>query len=172
MNYNVLNIVLIVYFIVALFFGFKKGLIATIVHWVGLVVACLLIIRYAPMVTAGIMNKFPIGVFFANILSYLIIFVMVVILSKLVIILLNQIANLLSLTFVNKCFGALIGFLNAVIVLMILITIIELVPYTKSIQEYINKSYIIKETQKIKEVITPNIVSQIDKHKEAKSIKQ
>ena len=55
---------------------------------------------------------------------------MVVILSKLVIILLNQIANLLSLTFVNKCFGALIGFLNAVIVLMILITIIELVPYT------------------------------------------
>jgi uncharacterized membrane protein required for colicin V production len=166
MNFNVLNTILIVYLIASLFYGFKKGLIATVVHWIGLAITSVLIIRYAPMVKTGIMNKFPIGSFLANCLTYLLIFVMIAILAKLVIILLHQIANLLSLSFLNKCFGAVIGFLNAIIVLIVIIAIIEIIPYTDSIQKYLNKSYIIQETQKIKETIKPSVIKQINKNKE------
>ncbi len=166
MNFSILNIILIAFFLSALYHGYRKGLIASLIHWVGLAATSVLIIRYAPMVKTGIMNKFPIGSFFANSLSYLLIFVMIAILANLMTILLNQVANMLSLTFLNRSFGALLGFLNAIIVLIILIAVIEFIPFTKPIQAWMNKSAIIQETQKIKQTIKPNLLKQYNTQKE------
>lgn len=157
MDFSILNIILLAFFIVALFHGYKKGLIASLIYWVGLISSSILVLRYAPMVKIGIMNKFPIGSFFANFLSYILIFIMIAILVNLLIILLNQIANMLSLSFLNRVFGAAFGFLNALVVLILFLTVIEFLPFTKPIQIWLNKSVIIQETHKIKNTIRPSV---------------
>jgi len=157
MEFSVLNIILLIFFGAAVFHGYKKGLIASLIHWIGLIASSILVLRYAPMVKVGIMNKFPIGAFFATSLSYILIFILIAILANILIIILNQITNLLSMNFLNRIFGAAFGFLNALIVLILFLALIEFLPFTKPIQNWMNKSVIIQETHKIKSTIKPGI---------------
>ncbi len=163
MNFSILNIILIVFFLLALYHGYRKGFLASVIYWAGLIVTTILILRYAPMVKIGLMNKFPIGAFFASCISYLLIIVLIAILANLLTILLNQVATMLSLNFLNRSIGALFGFLNAIIILIIVLTILEFLPYTKPVQAWLGKSFIIQETQKIKNGLKPKLITQYKK---------
>ena len=163
MNMSILNIILILFFITFIFFGYRRGLIASVIHWIGLFTSMILFIRFAPMVKAGIMTKFPIGNFLSTSLAYILIFVLVTILVNLLIILLNQVADKLSLTFLNRSLGAAFGFLNSILILMIILFILDIVPFAKPLQNFISASPVIQETQKLKKTMKPVIQKQIKK---------
>lgn len=161
MNMSILNIILIAFFIFFIYVGYRRGLIASVIHWVGLFVSMILVVRFAPMVKAGLMAKFPIGNFFATSLAYILIFVLITILANLLIILMNQVADKLSLNFLNRSLGAAFGFLNSILILILFLILIDMLPFTKPIGKWVNTSPIIQETQKLKNSLKPVIQQQI-----------
>jgi len=151
---NYIDIVLIVIFIIAVFYGLKTGFIAMLMGWVGLVASLLLILRFGPMVRAGIMANYNIGSFFSGVISYILIFVLVAILVKLLTMLFEYVASLLQLTILNRVSGAVFCFLNVLVVLMLLLYFINTVPFfTKARIGLTDNSVILNECFKLMEKI-------------------
>jgi len=151
---NYIDIVLIVIFVVAVFYGLKTGFIAMLMAWVGLVASLLLFLRFGPMIRAGIMANYNIGSFFAGVLSYIIIFVMVGFLVKLLTILFEYVAGLMQLSLLNRITGAVFCFLNVLVVLMLLLYFINTVPFfTKARIGLTDNSVVLNECFKLMEKI-------------------
>ncbi|MCK9329011.1 MAG: CvpA family protein [Candidatus Cloacimonetes bacterium] len=150
---HTVDIILIIIFLVSMLLGFKKGFISAIITWIGLLVSLLMIVRFGPMVQAGIEFKLSIGSPLSKIIAYVLIFILISILGAILKILLNYIAKLLNLSLLNRTIGAIFGLLNCMIVIIFLLFIIDFLPYVKPVKEYLNDSAIITEMQKIKKTI-------------------
>ncbi|OQX71911.1 MAG: hypothetical protein B6D62_00950, partial [Candidatus Cloacimonas sp. 4484_275] len=83
----------------------------------------------------------------ATILSYLLIFVIIMIIAKIIILLLHKMIDVLNLTALNRILGGLFGVLNCLLVIAIVLFILELSPLKNSIVKTTSSSYIVKSTR-------------------------
>jgi len=154
---HIVDIVLLVLFLVAMIWGFKKGFITALLLWIGLFTTMLMIARFGPMVQAGLMIKFSLGGFFAGVIAYLLIFVLICVLFAILNILLNYLAKLLNLTFVNRVIGSVFGFLNMAIILVLFLLLMDFFPFFPKFNAYLGNSVVITETHKIKDLAKTDI---------------
>jgi len=108
--------------------------------WVGLVVSIILFTRLAPTIRAGVMTHYNIGSFLAGIMAYIIIVVLVAILVKILTMLFEYMAGLLQITLANRIAGAIFCLLNVLLVIMLLIFLIESVPFLNGAKPYMKEN--------------------------------
>ena len=143
---SILDIVISGIMVIAVIYGLKKGLIASILTCVGLISTFILFARFGPMIRAGLKVQYNFGDFFAAVFAYLIIIILVAILVKILTIIFNYVASMLYLTLLNRVSGALFCFFNVVIALMIILILISLFPFFSGLKNLlINNSIIIEE---------------------------
>ena len=152
-----IDIILLILFFVTMVYYFWKGFISSVLAFVGLFVTLVMIARYGPMVKYGIMIRFGIGEFFSNILACLLIFVLISVLIAILKLLLNYMAKLLKLTFINRVLGAAFGFVNVMIVIVLFFMFLDSIPFLSSVRDHMNHSVIITETHKIYRLVKYNI---------------
>jgi len=125
---GIIDWIILVFLVVCIVFGYRKGLLGTLVQMVGLAMSFVLIGHYYAAVRHGLMLKYALNPILANILAFILIVVLLLILFKLVIYLGNKLLKLMHLSFINQALGAVFGFVNGLLVLIILSIIIGFVP--------------------------------------------
>ena len=154
---HTIDIILSIVFLVAMIWGFKSGFISMLLAWIGLFTSLLMIARFAPMVKEGIMIKYPIGDLFASIIACILILALIALLIGILKILFNYLAKTLNLTFINRIFGMIFGFVNMAIVLIILVFLFNLQPFFTVYKNKLNESVAISETNKVIDFIKAKI---------------
>jgi membrane protein required for colicin V production len=155
------DIVLSVILLACFVFGFLKGIIASVIHLLGLISSLVLIVRFAPLVQDGLILRFQMNTLVAGILSYSLIFIMIMLLAKIIILLLHKLVSLLNLTFINRFLGAIFGLLNGFILLTIIFTVIEFLPFYDEVKKATKDSYIVKYLQIASDEIKLEIIQRI-----------
>jgi len=144
---NILDIILGIFLLVFFFYGFKKGLIASLIHLLGLIVAIFLIIKTGTVVKESMIEKFGFGDTLAMILSYLLIFIIIMIIAKIIILLLHKLIDVLNLTALNRILGGIFGVFNCFLVIAIILVILELSPLKNTVVNLTENSHIVKSTR-------------------------
>jgi len=154
---TVVDYVLLGIILISIIIGIKKGLIASVIACIGFISTFIFFARFGPMIHVGLRVQYNIGEFFSVVLAYLIIIILVAILVKILTLILNYIASMLDLTVMNRLAGGLFCFLNAIVLIMILLLIINLIPLLDGVKQYlIDNSVIIEETYKITDELMIN----------------
>jgi uncharacterized membrane protein required for colicin V production len=153
---STIDIVLLIVFILAIFWGFKKGLISTLMALIGLIGSFFMFARFAPKIQAGIVTQYNMtGDIFAGFIAYILIIIMVAVLVKLVSMLFNYIAYLLDLTMINRVLGGAFGFSCLFVVMMFFLYILAVVPPLDGIQEkLVANSVMIREIERVRIKLT------------------
>ena len=154
---HVVDIVLSVLFLVSLVIGYKKGFVSALLTWVGLFASVLMILRYSPMVQAGIMIRFDFSPIISALIAYLLVFILIMVLFAIVNILINYLIRFTNLNFINKLFGAIFGFLNMVVMLIVILFFINYMPFLARYNEFLMNSVILNEIAYIKDLIQSDI---------------
>ena len=154
---HVVDIVLVALFIFSMIVGYKKGFISALLTWVGLFASVLMILRYSPMVQAGIMIRFEFNPIISALIAYILIFILIMVLFAIVNILINYLVRHMNLSVINRIFGAIFGFLNMVVMLIIMTFFIDFMPFLTRYNDFLMGSVIMSETVKVKEMIRSDI---------------
>jgi len=154
---HIVDIVLAVLFVFAIIVGYNKGFVSALLTWVGLFASVLMILRYSPMVQAGIMIRFNLSPIISAMIAYLLIFILIMVLFAIVNILINYFVRYANLSPINKIFGAVFGILNMAVMLIIVSFFIEFMPFLTRFSDYLMESVILSEVVRIKEMIRSDI---------------
>jgi len=128
-----IDIVFAVLMLVFFFLGFRKGIAASLISLAGLLLSIVLIARFAPLVKVGLMEKLSLNHAFSTILAYLLIFLTIMVLVKIVIIIMDKVIKTLKLSWLNKSLGGFFGIINYIVFLMILFYILQIIPGNETI---------------------------------------
>lgn len=154
-----INIIIIVLLLFSILMGLKRGFILQTLHLIGFILAFMVASLYygklAPHLTlwipypdisgagawADFLQVFPLETGFYNAISFAIIFFATKIVLQIVASMLDFVAELPVLSFINKILGGILGFVEIYLILFIVLFILALTPIA-SIQDYINNSSI------------------------------
>ncbi|MDG2252229.1 MAG: CvpA family protein [Methylophilaceae bacterium] len=109
--------------LISLFFGFYRGFIRELLALIGLVLAFYCANKYSTIFTSYIPFGFdaPIN----KIITYLCIFILVLILSALIIKLINKFIKSAGLSFINIFMGGFFGFIRGLLISILIIYLVE-----------------------------------------------
>lgn len=164
-----LDIVLGILLALNIISGYKKGFFEEVGGLVGLIAGLFAAMALDDLVSQFLMNAFSCGVVLANVLGFLIPFLMVfmlfVILSKVF----SHFFKILSLGWMNHLAGALFSFVKGVFILSIILNIYEWADKDRSLvgQERIESSRLYKPIQKVVPDLVPIFREKADKLKDA-----
>ena len=123
-----IDIILLIILVVVGIHGLRKGFIASVVHFVGFFAALILMMRYAPILQSLLLKHFDLNPLASAIIGYVTIFLSVIILTRIAIILLDKILDLLTLQFLNRLLGFLLGLSVGFFMLCILYIVLWATP--------------------------------------------
>ncbi len=130
---NVLDIILIIPILWLMYRGFTKGFIIELASLAALVLGIWAAIHFS-WYTAGVLDDYiDISKKYLSIISFIVTFILVVILVYFVGRLVEKFVSIIALGFVNKLFGAVFGILKAAFILSLLIFIINSMDTRKTI---------------------------------------
>ena len=158
---NLLDIVIILFVLFSIFQGYRRGILATLFKWAGLVLAIILIGRFSPLVTVGITHKLHLGSFLAAIIAYILIFVLVYLLARLLTFISEMFLKAVKLNTINRILGGVMGLVNSLLVLMILLLILDLLPFTQNLQKKVNQAKMVSATRVLMEDLKVNVLPKI-----------
>ncbi len=140
---NLADIILGILLILLLVNGVRKGFIACLIHLLGLIAAFFLITNVGFIVKRSLIIRFNMNEPLAHIFSYLLIFVLILILARIVIILLNKVIHILNLNFINRFLGAIFGLVSGAMIIAILLVFIDATPMKGFVQKNTENSRIV-----------------------------
>jgi len=155
-----LDLLLALYLFLLTFNGFRRGLIASLLHLAGILCAFLLVGRYAPLVKEGLVLKWHFGPLIASITAYLLVLVGLAVVVQLIRFGLERAVHWMRLGGVNKALGALFGFLNGLLLLTVLVAIIHLLPVKTKFDTATKNSYVLRNVR----VVETELQDMIRKH--------
>ncbi|MBC8384910.1 MAG: CvpA family protein [Candidatus Cloacimonetes bacterium] len=161
---NIADIILGIFLLIFIIHGFVKGLIASLLHLVGLILAVVLIANTGTIVKESMMVKFGLSETLAVIFAYVLIFILIMLIFRIAIIIFHKVVNFLNLTALNRILGAVFGLLNGVLIIAILLVILDLSPLGKIINENTQNSKVITYTR----VLTSKLQTNFPKVEEEK----
>jgi membrane protein required for colicin V production len=110
------------------FFGWRKGLLASLVQLGGYILTFFLVGHYYPLVQRNLMQKFHFAKWLATVVSVVLIIVLIVVIVRLVIYILERFLRALKLSAVNHTLGAVLGIINGLLVVIILTVVLDFMP--------------------------------------------
>ena len=110
------------------FIGWRRGLVASLVQLAGFVLTFFLVGHYYPLVQRSLLLRYHLSHVLSTIISVLLIIVLIVVVLRLVIYVLTRILKALKLSSLNKGMGALMGFGNGLLVVIILMVMLDFMP--------------------------------------------
>jgi len=167
---NVLDLILVVILIGSLIRGYQMGLIRQVINFLGFFIALFIAYRFsgdlAPYIESVIptpsfeqstlymfSETFQLTTMFYNSIAFFIIFIMTKLLLQIGGAVLHQIASLPVLATINRFSGALLGFIQAFIMVLIILHIMSVMP-TKGVQDTLNGSYTAKLMMNVSPIVT------------------
>ena len=151
-----IDLVIIVLIAGAILRGFQLGLIRQLIHFLGFFIALFIAYQFSGMVTPYLQNYIPIPSFsqstvyrfsetfqlptlFYNAISFVLVFLGTKLLLNVGGAILHQIASLPGLAIVNRFSGAIVGFIQSILILIIVLNVVTVMPNT-AINEFIHGS--------------------------------
>lgn len=124
--------------------GFKRGIIAEILTLVGLISAIFISIFWYANLSMFLIKQFKWNQTLSNVLSFILIFIVVIIFFRLLEEVLTHITALLLLNWINNIGGALFGFIRGIIIVGLLLFLINFIPLPLEIEYQIRQSILAK----------------------------
>ncbi len=125
---NIIDVILGIVLLVFFLYGFKRGLIASLVHLLSLLVIIIVITQVGNNVRLLVMENLNVSPTIALILAYAIIAILVFFIAVLVTKLLVSIVNILRLGFLNRLAGGAFGVVNGMFLFAVLLLILFMTP--------------------------------------------
>ena len=120
-----IDIILGLLLLLAAIYGFKKGFVYELASLVALILGIWGAVLFSDLVANYLETKLSWDFEYMNILSFLITFVLIVIVVHLVGIILNKLVNAIALGFLNHALGMVFGLLKVAFILSVLLFIYE-----------------------------------------------
>ncbi len=161
---NILDIILGVFLLFLIFKGLRKGFIKSVINLIGLLVIIIFITKFGYVVKQLLITKYGLSEIIAMIGSYILIALGIFIIIRIIIKILHSIVDIMNLEWLNKLLGMLFGLFNGFLIIAILLALINMVPYSKQISDYVSHSkivYYVKESTELVKIDFPNL---FDKH--------
>ncbi|MCK4654938.1 MAG: CvpA family protein [Candidatus Cloacimonetes bacterium] len=146
---NILDIILCVFLLILIFNGFRKGFIKSVISLLGLVVIVIVIAKTGHLFKGMLIVKLGFGEILAVISSYILIAIIIILISKLVIYILHSIIEFLNLNWLNKLLGVLFGLFCGTLIIAIILIVLNISPFEKSIREFTSDSKIVTTVRTI-----------------------
>ncbi len=158
-----IDFILLIILCVIAFLGFRKGLIAAILQLVGVAVSFVMIVRFGPLVRDGLIQKFSLNPTLAIVLSYIIIFIFIGLMIRLLIFASQKLLELMQLNILNRILGALFALINGVIFLLLVYVIMDVLPFVTFTSELKKKSKIVELLDIASDEVQLKIAEQVEK---------
>jgi membrane protein required for colicin V production len=110
------------------FMGFRKGIAGAVVQLAGAILAFLLVGHYYPLLANQLMLKYGHGKTLSTIIAIVLILTLVVVVVRFVIWILDRFIKALNLGWLNRSLGAVLGFLNGLILVIIFTVLMDYMP--------------------------------------------
>ena len=126
------------------FLGFKRGVIAELLTLIGLISAIFVSIFWYHDLSVFLMRQFKWNEALSNIISFIIIFLLVIFCFRILETLLNRIVDMLFLSGINNLGGALFGFIRGAIIVSLLLFLVNFIPLPLEIRVQLSDSLLAK----------------------------
>ncbi len=141
--------------------GLRKGFMASVIHFVGFFAALILMMRYAPVLQSLLLQHFDINPLAAAIISYVTVFIVIMIITKLAIILLDKVLDFLTLQFLNRTLGFILGLAIGFFILCMIYIVLWATPLQDFIIEIESHSRILQAVSVFSREVRQIIGSQL-----------
>lgn len=108
--------------------GVRRGLVGAIVQFGGGILTFFLIGHYYPLLANQLMIKYSHSKTLAAVISIVLILVLFIVVIRFVTWILNRFVKAIGLTWVNRLLGGLLGFINGILIIMILMAGLDYLP--------------------------------------------
>ncbi|MCB5233737.1 MAG: CvpA family protein [Candidatus Cloacimonetes bacterium] len=108
--------------------GVRRGLVGAIVQLGGGILTFFLIGHYYPLLASQLMLKYNQSKVLAAIISVILIAVLFVVVIRFVTWILNRFVEAIGLTWINRLVGGVLGFINGILIIMILMSALDYFP--------------------------------------------
>ncbi len=122
---NYIDIILLVLLFLAAINGFRKGLIAEVASLAALILGIWGAIKFSYVTSEFLVENFNIQTQHLNIISFVVTFIVIVILVHIVGSTINKLAETVMLGFVNKLAGLVFGVLRSALILSIILVVFD-----------------------------------------------
>lgn len=154
-----LNIIIIILLVFGVFMGLKRGFVLQLLHLTGFIISFIVAVMYFkplgeklslyipyPDLTgegafASFLNNLPLETAFYNAIAFAVIFFAVKLILQIIASMLDFVASIPILGCINKILGAVLGFAEVYLIMVILLYILALTP-VQGIQDAIQHSSI------------------------------
>lgn len=156
---NWLDIVLLIIILFFVFRGFKAGLVGAIGALLGVIVGIWAGSNFMDEVAAWLLSFFNFSnQSLANILAFVLIFIVVNIIFSLAVWIINSIFHVIPLiNFANKIIGALIGLVGGILFISALVYLLSLFAFSQNIADVLQSSQLATVAVKIAVILKPLI---------------
>ncbi|PKN71402.1 MAG: hypothetical protein CVU50_10210 [Candidatus Cloacimonetes bacterium HGW-Cloacimonetes-3] len=110
------------------YLGWRKGFATAVIQFCGYILTFFLVGHYYPLVQRSLLLKYNMARALATIISILLIIVLIFVVSKLIIYIISRLLVATKLSTLNKGVGAILGFGNGLLVLIILMVMLDFIP--------------------------------------------
>ncbi|MEF3693834.1 MAG: CvpA family protein [Candidatus Cloacimonadota bacterium] len=118
-------VVVLVFFFI---YGLRRGFAAMVTQLLGYLALFLLVGQYYPLVKHSLITKFSWPNPLATVAAFVLISALIFIVVRIVIFILNRTLKVVHLSFLNRLAGGIFGFINALLVMMILMVLLDYIP--------------------------------------------
>ena len=125
---GVIDWIIIVFMLAFIINGFRRGLACAVIQLAGFVLAFFLVGHYYPLLANQLMLKYGIFKTWAAVFSIGIILVLIVVIVRLVTWFTNRVINVLSLSMLNRIFGAVLGIGNGLVCVIVFSVMLDYLP--------------------------------------------
>jgi len=122
---NYIDIILIILLFLAAINGFKKGLIAEVASLAALILGIWGAIEFSYITSDFLVENFDLHTKHLNLISFVVTFIVIVILVHIVGNTINKLAETVLLGFVNKLAGLIFGVLRSALILSIILVVFD-----------------------------------------------
>ncbi|MDP2400686.1 MAG: CvpA family protein [Candidatus Cloacimonadaceae bacterium] len=125
---GIIDWLMLAFLLYALIMGWRRGLAGALIKLAGLVATFFLVSHYYPLVSSNLMLKYHMGKGWASVLAVVLIALLIAVVARLVIYFCNRVLKLMKLSFANKLLGMIFGFVNGLLILIILTVVLDFFP--------------------------------------------
>ncbi|MFH1121640.1 MAG: CvpA family protein [Bacteroidota bacterium] len=161
---NYIDIIILVFIVLAAFKGFSKGLVIGIASLAGLVLGIIFSLRYAGLLAENLQPMFGSNSKFISIAAYVICFVLVVLFVHIIGKSVEKVIEIAALGLVNRLAGALFGVAKVILVFSAFFFLLKIAdPGSQMIRpETMQKSFFYKRLEGLLPSLLPFLKTQLE----------
>lgn len=158
---NYLDIILLIILLVFFFFGLKRGFLLSFLQLLGILLVIILVRQFGTVIREGFHIRLGISETWAIILGYVVIFIIVMILAKIISTLLEKLMALIHIGWLNSMLGGILNLIFGFAMIVIFVLIFEVSSISKVLGEARESSRIYSTAKVLADDIINRYISDI-----------